>query len=143
MFKNGESIIKEFLQDNPEAAIELKERNKISEDPRITRIGNILRRTSLDEIPQLINVLKGEMSIVGPRPDTRNALDDFIMEYEPIYNKVRPGITGLWQVSGRSEIKYKDRVNLDYMYVLNWSLWLDFVIIVKTFKAIVCREGAY
>jgi len=143
MFTNGEIIIKEYLHNNPEAAIELKERNKISEDPRITRIGNLLRKSSLDEIPQLINVLKGEMSIVGPRPDTRNSLDDFIMEYEPIYNKVRPGITGLWQVSGRSDIKYKDRVNLDYMYVLNWSLWLDFVIISKTFKAIVCRKGAY
>lgn len=143
MFTNGESIIENYLHNNPQAAIELKERNKISEDPRITRIGNLLRKSSLDEIPQLINVLKGEMSIVGPRPDTRNALGDFIMEYEPIYNKVRPGITGLWQVSGRSDIKYKDRVNLDYMYVLNWSLWLDFVIIAKTFKAIACRKGAY
>ena len=143
MFTNGENIIKEYLRDHPEASIELKEKNKISEDPRITRIGKFLRKTSLDEIPQLFNVVKGEMSIVGPRPDTRNALADFIEEYEPIYNKVRPGITGLWQVSGRSDIKYKDRVNLDYMYVLNWSLWLDFVIILKTFKTIVCRKGAY
>ncbi|NMC93424.1 MAG: undecaprenyl-phosphate galactose phosphotransferase WbaP, partial [Syntrophorhabdus sp.] len=64
-------------------------------------------------------------------------------EYEPIYNRVKPGITGLWQVSGRSDIKYKDRVNLDYMYVLNWSLWLDFIIILKTVKVILCRKGAY
>jgi undecaprenyl-phosphate galactose phosphotransferase len=102
-----------------------------------------LRKSSLDELPQLFNVIKGEMSIVGPRPDTRSAISDFIKEYEPIYTRVRPGITGLWQVSGRSDIKYKDRVNLDYMYVLNWSLWLDFVIILKTFKTILCRKGAY
>jgi undecaprenyl-phosphate galactose phosphotransferase len=143
MFTNGESIIVDYLKSNPAAAIELKERNKISEDPRITRIGNLLRKTSLDEIPQLFNVVKGEMSIVGPRPDTRSALSEFMKEYEPIYSKVKPGITGLWQVSGRSDIKYKDRVNLDYMYVLNWSLWLDFIIILKTVKAILCRKGAY
>ncbi|MGB4224798.1 MAG: exopolysaccharide biosynthesis polyprenyl glycosylphosphotransferase [Syntrophorhabdus sp.] len=143
MFTNGESIIVDYLKSNPAAAIELKERNKISEDPRITRIGNLLRKTSLDEIPQLFNVVKGEMSIVGPRPDTRSALSEFMKEYEPIYNRVKPGITGLWQVSGRSDIKYKDRVNLDYMYVLNWSLWLDFIIILKTVKAILCRKGAY
>jgi undecaprenyl-phosphate galactose phosphotransferase len=143
MFTNGDSIIKEYLKNNPAASIELKERNKISEDPRVTRVGKILRKSSLDELPQLFNVIKGEMSIVGPRPDTRSALADFIKEYEPIYTRVRPGITGLWQVSGRSDIKYKDRVNLDYMYVLNWSLWLDFVIILKTFKTILCRKGAY
>jgi exopolysaccharide biosynthesis polyprenyl glycosylphosphotransferase len=143
MFRNGDSIITEFLKNNPEASIDLKERNKIPEDPRVTRFGKLLRKSSLDELPQLFNVIKGEMSIVGPRPDTRSALTDFIKEYEPIYTRVRPGITGLWQVSGRSDIKYKDRVNLDYMYVLNWSLWLDFVIILKTFKTILCRKGAY
>jgi undecaprenyl-phosphate galactose phosphotransferase len=143
MHTNGDSIIEEYLKNNPTAITDLKERNKIPEDPRITNVGKLLRKTSLDELPQLFNVIKGEMSLVGPRPDTRSALNEFITEYEPIYNKVRPGITGLWQVSGRSDIKYKDRVNLDYMYVLNWSLWLDFVIILKTFKTIVCRRGAY
>jgi undecaprenyl-phosphate galactose phosphotransferase len=143
MFRDGDSIINEFLKNNPEASIDLKERNKIPDDPRITRFGKLLRKSSLDELPQLFNVIKGEMSIVGPRPDTRSAISDFIKEYEPIYTRVRPGITGLWQVSGRSDIKYKDRVNLDYMYVLNWSLWLDFVIILKTFKTILCRKGVY
>jgi len=143
MLTNGDNIINEYLLNNPKAVTELKEKNKIEKDPRITRIGKFLRKSSLDELPQLFNVLKGEMSIVGPRPDTRSALAEFIAEYEPIYNRVRPGITGLWQVSGRSDIKYKDRVNLDYMYVLNWSLWLDFVIILKTFKTIICRNGAY
>jgi len=143
MHTNGDSIIEEYLKNNPTAFNDLKERNKIPEDPRITKVGKLLRKASLDELPQLFNVIKGEMSLVGPRPDTRSALNEFIAEYEPIYNKVRPGITGLWQVSGRSDIKYKDRVNLDYMYVLNWSLWLDFVIILKTFKTIMCRKGAY
>ena len=143
MLINGDSLIKEFIRNNPAAGIELEEKNKISEDPRVTRIGKILRKTSVDELPQLFNVIKGEMSIVGPRPDTRSALSGFLKEYEPIYTKVRPGITGLWQVSGRSDIKYKERVNLDYMYVLNWSLWLDFVIVLKTFKAILGGKGAY
>ena len=143
MFSNGDAIINEFLKKNPEASIDLKERNKILDDPRITRFGKFLRKSSLDELPQLFNVVKGEMSIVGPRPDTRSALSDFIKEYEPIYTRVRPGITGLWQVSGRSDVKYKDRVNLDYMYVLNWSLWLDFVIILKTFRTILGGKGAY
>ena len=143
MHTNGDTIIEEYLKNNPIASTDLKEKNKIPEDPRITKVGKILRKSSLDELPQLLNVIKGEMSLVGPRPDTRSALDEFITEYEPIYNKVRPGITGLWQVSGRSDIKYKDRVNLDFMYVLNWSLWLDFVIVLKTFKTIICRKGAY
>ena len=143
MLTNGDSLIKEFIRNNPAAGIELEEKNKISEDPRVTRVGKILRKTSVDELPQLFNVIKGEMSIVGPRPDTRSALSGFLKEYEPIYTKVRPGITGLWQVSGRSDIKYKERVNLDYMYVLNWSLWLDFVIVLKTFKAILGGKGAY
>jgi undecaprenyl-phosphate galactose phosphotransferase len=143
MIINGDIIMNEYLRHNPDASIELKEKNKLTEDPRITKIGKLLRKTSLDELPQLFNVIRGEMSIVGPRPDTKSALSEFIKEYEPIYDRVRPGITGLWQVSGRSDIKYKDRVNLDYMYVLNWSLWLDFVIILKTFKIIACRNGAY
>lgn len=143
MVTNGDIVLKEFIKNNPAASLELKEKNKLCNDPRITRIGRILRKTSIDELPQLLNVIKGEMSIVGPRPDTKAALNEFLGEYEPIYARVRPGITGLWQVSGRSEIKYRERVNLDYMYVLNWSLWLDFVIVLKTFKVILVGKGAY
>ncbi len=143
MHVNGDSILEEYVSGNPQALLDLKERNKITNDPRITRFGKFLRKTSLDELPQLLNVIKGEMSIVGPRPDTKAALTDFLPEYEPIYARIRPGITGLWQVSGRSDIKYRERANLDYMYLLNWSLWLDFVVVLKTFRAILGGKGAY
>jgi undecaprenyl-phosphate galactose phosphotransferase len=83
------------------------------------------------------------MSIVGPRPDSRNVIEKYYKEYKEIYEHVRPGITGLWQVSGRSEIKYDERVKLDYFYTLNWSMWLDIVIIIKTFKALLSGKGAY
>ncbi len=142
MVTNGNSVLAEFLATNPTASLEFKEKNKLSDDPRVTRIGKVLRKTSIDELPQLLNVIKGEMSIVGPRPDTKSALSDFLKEYGPIYERVRPGITGLWQVSGRSEIKYRERVKLDYMYVLNWSLWLDFVILLKTIKVTIAGKGA-
>ncbi len=133
----------QFFDANPGAVTDLQERNKIRNDPRVTRIGRILRKTSLDELPQFLNVIRGEMSLVGPRPDTRDALNGFLGSYSDIYSRVRPGITGLWQVSGRSDIKYSERVKLDYMYVLNWSIWLDFIIIIKTFKAILGGRGAY
>ncbi|OPY75952.1 MAG: UDP-N-acetylgalactosamine-undecaprenyl-phosphate N-acetylgalactosaminephosphotransferase [Syntrophorhabdus sp. PtaU1.Bin153] len=143
MHVNGDSILNKYVTENPQALVDLKERNKITNDPRITRFGRFLRKTSLDELPQLFNVIKGEMSIIGPRPDTKAALTDFLPEYEPIYARIRPGITGLWQVSGRSDIKYRERANLDYMYLLNWSLWLDFVVLLKTFRAILGGKGAY
>jgi exopolysaccharide biosynthesis polyprenyl glycosylphosphotransferase len=143
MRPNGDEILKEYLEQNPEARRDLVERNKLKNDPRITRIGKILRKTSLDELPQLINVIKGEMSVVGPRPDTTEAVKNFYHDYKGIYAKVKPGITGLWQVSGRSEIDYQKRVRIDYLYVLNWSLWLDVVIILKTFKTILSGKGAY
>ncbi len=132
-----------FFEENPEALTDFYERNKIRNDPRVTRIGRLLRKTSLDELPQFINVIKGDMSLVGPRPDTRDAIEGFLDAYSAIYSRVRPGITGLWQVSGRSDIKYSERVKLDYLYVLNWSIWLDFIIIIKTFRAIASGKGAY
>jgi undecaprenyl-phosphate galactose phosphotransferase len=143
MHVDGDRILEEYLSKNPQAVIELEERNKIERDPRITRIGKWLRRLSLDELPQLVNVLKGEMSIVGPRPDAPEAVEKHLAEYREISNYVKPGITGLWQVSGRSEIKYDERVKLDYLYMLNWSNWLDFVIVLKTFSVIITGRGAY
>jgi len=140
---DGERILKEFIQEHPEAIIDLEERNKIEHDPRVTKIGNFLRKTSLDELPQLLDVIRGDMSIVGPRPDTIEAINRYYMEYSEIYENIRPGITGLWQVSGRSEIDYAKRVKLDYLYMLNWSLWFDMVIILKTFRSILNRKGAY
>ena len=140
---DGEKVLKEFIQEHPEAVIDLEERNKIEHDPRVTKIGNFLRKTSLDELPQLLDVIRGDMSIVGPRPDTIEAINKYYLEYNEIYENIRPGITGLWQVSGRSEIDYAKRVKLDYLYMLNWSLWFDMVIILKTFRSILNRKGAY
>jgi Undecaprenyl-phosphate galactose phosphotransferase WbaP len=140
---DGERILKEFIQEHPETIIDLEERNKIEHDPRVTKIGDFLRKTSLDELPQLLDVIRGDMSIVGPRPDTIEAINRYYKEYSEIYENIRPGITGLWQVSGRSEIDYAKRVKLDYLYMLNWSLWFDMVIILKTFRSILNRKGAY
>ena len=143
MHINSEETLKRYIEKNPEAIRDLEERNKIEGDPRVTRIGKLLRRTSIDELPQLLNVLAGTMSIVGPRPDSREAVEKFYQEYKEIYENIRPGITGLWQVSGRSDIDYKQRVKLDYLYMLNWSLWLDSVILLSTFRAILSGKGAY
>ena len=143
MHVSGEKILDEYLKDHPEAIDELRETNKIKDDPRITRAGRLLRKTSLDELPQLINVIKGEMSIVGPRPDSKEAIQKYYDEYGEIYQVIKPGITGLWQVSGRSDVNYFERVKLDYLYMLNWSPWLDFVIIAKTFRTIFSGRGAY
>jgi undecaprenyl-phosphate galactose phosphotransferase len=115
---------------------------KLKDDPRITKIGNYLRKTSLDELPQLINVLKGEMSLVGPRP----IVEEEIVKYEEFYNyfiAVKPGITGLWQVSGRNDIDYDERVQLDVWYVRNWSIELDIEILIKTIMVVLFRKGSY
>jgi exopolysaccharide biosynthesis polyprenyl glycosylphosphotransferase len=115
---------------------------KIRDDPRVTRVGRLLRRVSLDEIPQVLNVLRGEMSLVGPRP---LPLRDF-RQLEPWHRKryhVLPGITGLWQISGRSDLTFDDLVRLDFYYIENWSIWLDITIIVKTIPAVIQQRGAY
>jgi exopolysaccharide biosynthesis polyprenyl glycosylphosphotransferase len=115
---------------------------KIKDDPRVTRVGRVLRRYSLDELPQLLNVLRGEMSLVGPRP---LPLRDFV-QLEDWHRKrylVLPGMTGLWQVSGRIELTFDDLVRLDFYYLENWSIWLDISILAKTLPAVVARRGAY
>lgn len=116
---------------------------KLKEDPRITRVGSFLRKSSLDEIPQVLNILKGEMSLVGPRPiipDEIKCLSERDMRY---YISTEPGLTGLWQVSGRNNLSYKKRIRLNNYYVKNQSLWLDIKIIIKTIKVVISREGAY
>jgi Undecaprenyl-phosphate galactose phosphotransferase WbaP len=143
MYSGSDSVLEDYVNGNEQALRELKENNKLRADPRVTRVGRMLRRTSLDELPQFLNVIKGEMSLVGPRPDMEKALDQFMDSYAVIYSRTKPGMTGLWQVSGRSDIKYADRVKLDYQYVLNWSIWLDIVIILKTFRALFGGRGAY
>ena len=144
MVINADEILAEYLASNPEAQAEWYRDLKLKHDPRIIPgIGRFLRRTSLDELPQLWNVLKGEMSLVGPRPIyTAQEVEKF-KELYPMYLRVRPGLTGLWQVSGRNNTSYEDRVRLDTYYVRNWSLWLDFFILLRTVRTVLLREGSY
>ena len=116
---------------------------KMTDDPRITRIGRILRRTSLDELPQFINVLKGDMSIVGPRPPLAYEYEEYDLWHRGRVLEVKPGITGLWQVKGRSRVNFDDMVRLDLHYARRWSLWLDFQILAKTPRAVLRGDGAY
>ncbi len=139
MYNNSEEILEQFLHNNPRYKIYWQTYKKLPNDPRVTRFGKFLRRFSLDELPQLINVLRGEMSLVGPRPYLEHELDDFDVDKEIILS-VKPGITGLWQVLGRNALSFERRVAIDRWYVYNWSLWMDFVIIIKTFKAIMDKK---
>ena len=132
------------LQDiNPENSIIAWEKDfKLKNDPRITKIGRFLRKTSLDELPQLINVLRGEMSLVGPRPITQDEIVKY-GDYFEYFTAVKPGISGLWQVSGRNDIDYDERVQLDVWYVRNWSIELDIQILIKTVLVVLGRKGSY
>ena len=116
---------------------------KIKSDPRVTRIGSFLRRSSLDELPQLINVLQGEMSLVGPRPPVRYEVDAYEIWHRGRLMEAKPGITGLWQVNGRSRVKFDEMVRLDIRYARTWSLWLDIKILLRTPRAVLLGEGAY
>ncbi|OCX69443.1 UDP-phosphate galactose phosphotransferase [Acidithiobacillus thiooxidans] len=116
---------------------------KLKDDPRVTPIGRFLRRTSLDELPQLFNVLKGEMSLVGPRPVTLHEIEKYYGKVADSYKRVLPGITGLWQTSGRSDTTYEQRLYFDSWYVKNWSLWYDIVILLRTVKVVFGKKGAY
>jgi lipopolysaccharide/colanic/teichoic acid biosynthesis glycosyltransferase len=114
---------------------------KITDDPRVTRIGHFLRRSSLDELPQIINILKGQMSLVGPRPTSFDVSTYSLWHTERL--EVLPGLTGLWQVSGRSDVDFDERLRLDVAYIRRQSLWLDLVILLRTFTAVLNRRGAY
>ncbi|HCQ7212642.1 TPA: undecaprenyl-phosphate galactose phosphotransferase WbaP, partial [Escherichia coli] len=131
MVTNSKDVLNELLQNDPEAKREWDTTFKLKNDPRITKIGAVLRRTSLDELPQLFNVLKGEMSLVGPRPIITAELERYNEEVD-YYLLSKPGMTGLWQVSGRSDVDYETRVYLDAWYVKNWSMWNDIAILFKT-----------
>jgi len=143
MYHDAEERFDELLKKSPEAASEWERNYKLKEDPRITKVGAFLRKTSLDELPQLFNVLRGEMSLVGPRPVTRKEIDDYYREAAKLCFGVPPGITGLWQVSGRSSTGYTHRIALDSWYVRNWNIWLDIVILLKTVKIVIKKEGAW
>lgn len=143
MVVDSQARLEALLASAPEARAEWDATRKLKNDPRITRIGRFLRATSLDELPQLINVLRGEMAIVGPRPVTLTELDQYYGAAAAHYLTVRPGITGLWQVSGRSETSYDQRVALDVAYVSQPSLLADMRILLKTPVAVLSRRGAH
>jgi len=142
MRQDGEEVLRRYLEANPEAQAEWVRDRKLREDPRVLRAGRWLRRLSLDELPQALNVLKGEMSLVGPRPVTEEELGRYGESLE-LYLRVKPGLTGLWQVSGRNGVPYERRVALDRYYVQNWSVWLDVYLLVRTLWAVGRREGAW
>ncbi len=134
--------LKELLATNPEAKAEWEKDFKLKEDPRITKSGDFLRKTSLDELPQIFNVLKGEMSLVGPRPIIQAEVPRY-GKFIKDYYMVRPGITGMWQTSGRNDIDYDERVQMDTWYVRNWNIWFDVVLLWRTFKVVFKGQGAY
>lgn len=142
MKKDAEESLKELLGNSDELRNEWERNWKLKDDPRITRIGRFLRRTSLDELPQIFNVLMGNMSLVGPRPYLPREKKHIEKDMQVICS-AKPGITGLWQVSGRSGTDYERRVRLDAWYVMNWSLWLDIVILFRTIRVVTKMEGAY
>ena len=144
MRENSAELMKKYLEENPHEVEYYAKYHKYENDPRITKIGNIMRKTSLDELPQLINVLRGEMSLVGPRPlpPGEHKFGGTTEKEESIILKVKPGITGLWQSTLRNNADFKTRNKIDIYYVKNWSLYMDFVIILKTIQIVLKRDGA-
>lgn len=142
MYPNSDSLLKDFLADHPELQEHWNRYLKLPRDPRVTPIGRILRKASLDELPQLWNVLIGDMSLVGPRPLLEKEIPKYGDGFD-LYRKVHPGITGLWQISGRANTSFQERVEFDEYYVRNWSVWLDLYILGRTIKTVIRAEGAY
>ena len=142
MVRNADAILQRYLDQNPALRDEWERSHKLRNDPRITRAGRFLRATSLDELPQLWNVVKGEMSLVGPRPIVEAEIPKYGNTFG-LYMKVKSGLTGMWQISGRSDTSYDERVRLDSFYVRNWSVWLDLYILFRTIEIVLLRKGAY
>ncbi len=142
MYFEADKKLEEILKNNEELRKEFIKYRKLKNDPRITPIGRILRKFSIDEIPQLFNVLKGDMSIVGPRPYQIDEIEH-MGEYREIVLSVRPGLTGLWQISGRNDLSFSTKLKIETWYVLNWNLWLDLFIIIRTIPAVISGKGAY
>ena len=139
MIPNADEKLNELLKDE-KYRTEWEANQKLSDDPRITRIGKFLRKTSIDELPQLINVIKGDMSIVGPRPLVAGELEQH--GGMKLYQQVKPGITGWWGCNGRSNIEYRERLELEYYYVRNFSVYLDFLCVLRTALSVITRKGA-
>lgn len=142
MVPDADRILADYLAAHPEYLFEWQKDHKLKNDPRVTGIGKWLRRLSLDELPQLFNVLAGQMSLVGPRPIVKAEIEKYGRRFG-LYSRVRPGITGLWQVSGRNNTTYEQRMALDEYYVHNWSVWFDAYILLRTVKTVLYAEGAY
>lgn len=142
MVVNSKEVLEHLLATDPEAKAEWDKDFKLRNDPRITKVGAFIRKTSLDELPQLFNVLRGQMSLVGPRPIIKDELERYEEDVD-YYLMAKPGMTGLWQVSGRNDVDYETRVYFDSWYVKNWSLWNDIAILFKTINVVLKRDGAY
>lgn len=143
MYVNSDEILKKYLDAHPEKKAEWEIYHKLKDyDPRVTPIGKTLRRLSLDELPQIFNVLRGEMGLVGPRPYLQQELDDMGAARNTIL-LVRPGITGYWQTSGRNEITFEERLHMESWYVCNWDIWIDLVLLWRTFTVVLTHRGAY
>lgn len=142
MCMDADKKLAELLTNDATAKAEWERDFKLKDDPRVTKVGKFLRKTSLDELPQIFNVLKGEMSLVGPRPVVEEELEKY-GEYLDDYLMVRPGITGMWQVNGRSDTTYEERVHMDSWYVRNWSIWIDIMLLWRTVRSVIKCEGAY
>ena len=142
MILNADQILQDYLDKSPELKTEWESTHKLKQDPRVTRVGAVLRKFSLDEMPQFWNILVGDMGLIGPRPIVKEEIERYGRCFE-LYKQVRPGLTGLWQVSGRSDTTYKRRVELDEFYLLNRSIALDFQILLKTVYVVLGRKGAY
>ena len=141
MVMGADEKLEKYLEENEEARLEYKKYKKLKNDPRITKLGNFLRKTSIDEVPQFINVLKGDMSLVGPRPYLHREIKDMGDNYE-IITSVKPGLTGYWQVNGRSETDFETRMKMDMDYIHDRNLWKDIKFLIKTFLKIFIKEGA-
>jgi exopolysaccharide production protein ExoY len=142
MVANADIVLADLLASDPEAAREWAETQKLRQDPRVTPIGRLLRASSLDELPQLINVLAGDMSLVGPRPIVPVEAERYGAAFGH-YLLCRPGLTGLWQISGRSDTSYNERIRFDVQYAENWSFWRDAVIVARTIPVLLSRQGSY
>jgi len=142
MYEESDQILQDYLKASPKEEAYYEQYHKYQNDPRITPIGKFLRRTSLDELPQIFNVFKQEMSFIGPRPYMLNEEEEAGEALDTIL-EVRPGITGLWQVSGRNEVDFQSRIDLDVWYIRNWNLWMDLVILIKTVKTVFSKKGAH
>ena len=142
MVADSDLVLSRYLERNPTLLAEWRATRKLKIDPRVTRVGRLLRRSSLDELPQFWNVLRGDMSMVGPRP----IVEEETAKYGPaldLYLQVKPGLTGLWQVSGRNDTSYRQRTALDSAYIQNWTLWTDFAVLLKTVRVVLYGHGAY